>query len=157
MFSKAKHLTFSLMIVLFGVFIFTNFSTKNSENGNADAIVGTWKSSSFDYKIELFKLENEYQGKIVGIRKIRSINNKPLVDKLNPQRSLRGQPIIGMTNITSFEYNEFDEIWEDGIFYNPSTGQTIKCNISMKDNNTLEVTGFLGFALTEISMVWERM
>lgn len=157
MFSKAKHLTFSLMIVLFGVFIFTNFSTKNSENGNADAIVGTWKSASFDYKIELYKADNEYKGKIVGLRKTRSITNKPLLDKLNPQRSLRNQPVVGMTNVSGFEYNEFDEIWEDGIFYNPSTGQTIKCTIRMKDNNTLEVSGFLGFALTEISMTWERI
>lgn len=156
MFNKTKHLTFSLMIVLFGIFIFTNFSTKNSENGNADAIVGTWKSSSFDYNIELYKTNNEYEGKIVGGKKMKS-SNKPLLDKLNPQRNLRNQPIFGMTNVTDFEYNQYDEVWEDGIFYNPSTGQTIKCTIKMKDNNTLEVTGFLGFALTEISMTWKRM
>jgi uncharacterized protein (DUF2147 family) len=156
MFNKAKHLTFSLMIVLFGVFVFTNFSTKSSENGNADAIVGTWKSSSFDYNIELYKLNNEYQGKIVGVKKTK-LSSKKLLDKLNPQRSLRGKPIIGMINITDFEYNQYDEIWEDGIFYNPSTGQTMKCTITMKDNSTLEVTGFLGFALTEVSMTWKKM
>lgn len=156
MFNKAKHLTLSLMIVLVGIFVFTNFSTKVSENGNADAIVGTWKSSNLDYNIELYKSDTEYEGKIVDTKK-RVSKNKPLLDKLNPQRSLRNQPIIGMTNVTGFEYNSYDDIWEDGILYNPGTGQTMKCTISMKDNNTLEVTGFLGFALTEVSMTWKRM
>lgn len=157
MFKKAKDLTLSLMIVLLGIFIFTNFSTEVRENGNADAIVGKWKSSSFDYNIELYKSESEYEGKIIDIKKISLTKNKPLLDKLNPQRSLRNQPIIGMTNVTGFEYNQYDGIWEDGVFYNPGTGQTIKCTISMKDNNTLEVVGFLGFALTEVSMTWKRM
>ena len=46
MFNKAKHLTLSLMIVLVGIFVFTNFSTKVSENGNADAIVGLAQNAS---------------------------------------------------------------------------------------------------------------
>ena len=150
-------ITISLSIAIFVIVSFTNSSLPELDNGNADAIIGTWKSENFNYHIELYKEGEFYDGKVVWMKNPNDGTGKPIKDKLNPQRNLREKAILGMINISGFEYNQYDEIWEEGIYYNPETGQTLKGIIKLSDNNTIELTGFLGFALSEVKMIWTRM
>lgn len=147
----------SLSIAFFAMALFTNSSTPEIESGNADAIIGTWKSENFNYHIELYKEGEYYDGKIIWMKNPNDGAGQPIKDRLNPQRNLREKAILGMVNISGFEYNQYDEIWEEGIYYNPETGQTLKGIIKLVDNNTIELTGFLGFALSEVKMIWTRM
>lgn len=123
----------------------------------ADDIIGIWQPKESDYKIELFKSGGEYQGKIVWLKEPKNSKGEPKKDKLNPQRSLRAQTILGLVNITEFEFNDIDDIWEDGLIYNPMTGETMKGTIKLLDSNTIELTGFMGFSLSEVAFTWDRV
>ena len=51
----------------------------------------------------------------------------------------------------------YDKNWEDGMVYNPMTGETMKCTIQMLDKNKLELVGFVGFSLSEVKIIWNRV
>jgi uncharacterized protein (DUF2147 family) len=123
----------------------------------ADDIIGVWHPKDSDYKIELFKSDSEYHGKIIWLKEPNNSKGEPKKDKLNPQRSLRTQPILGMVNITEFEFNDIDDIWEDGLIYDPMTGETMKGTINLVNSNTIELTGFMGFSLSEVTLTWDRV
>lgn len=123
----------------------------------ADDIIGVWHPKDSEYKIEMFKIDNEYQGKIVWLKNPNNTKGEPKKDKLNPKRSLRTQTILGMINITDFEFNDIDDVWEDGLIYDPTTGETMKGTVKFVDSNTLELTGFMGFSLSEVTITWNRV
>ncbi len=122
-----------------------------------DDIVGVWKPEKEDFKVELYKEDTEFAGKIVWMKDSNEKNGKPVLDKLNPQRNKRSQPILGLEVAERFEFNTYDKNWEDGMVYNPMTGETMKCTIQMLDKNKLELVGFVGFSLSEVKIIWNRV
>jgi len=124
---------------------------------DADDIIGVWHPKDSKMNIEIFKTSDEYKGKIVWLKEPKDAKGESIKDKLNPQRNLRTQDVLGMTNLTELEYNTVDETWEDGLIYNPMTGETMKASIKMINTNTLELTGFMGFSLSEVTVTWEKV
>ena len=158
MLKNTLHFTTSLIVATLAISFFAHFSLhQKGGNDNADAIIGVWKCDNINYNVELYKEGDYYDGKIIWMKNPSDGAGNPIKDKLNPQRNLREKTVLGMINMSGFEYNQYDNIWEEGTFYNPETGQTVKGIIKLKDNNTFEMTGFLGFALSEIQMTWTRV
>ncbi len=124
---------------------------------NKDDILGVWHPKDENFNIEIFKAADEYHGKIVWLKDPKGEDGGAKLDKLNPQKNLREKPVLGLVAVKGFEFNDIDKIWEDGYIYNPMTGQSLKGAFSMVDNNTLELTGFLGFSLSEVKIIWKRM
>jgi uncharacterized protein (DUF2147 family) len=122
-----------------------------------DDVIGVWKPEKEDYKVEIYKNDTEFSGKIVWMKEANSKNGEPILDKLNPQRNRRAQPILGLEVVERFEFNNYDKSWEDGMIYNPMTGETMKCTINMLDKNTIELVGFVGFSLSEVKVLWKRV
>ncbi|HSJ67299.1 MAG TPA: DUF2147 domain-containing protein [Anditalea sp.] len=119
----------------------------------SDAIVGTWFNTEKDAKVEIFKERGKYYGKIVWLKEPRE-NNKPKIDKNNSDKSKRDRPIMGMRLLNDFEYK--NGIWEEGTIYDPKNGKTYSSTIKKKDENTLEVRGFVGISLIGRTVEWTR-
>jgi uncharacterized protein (DUF2147 family) len=47
--------------------------------------------------------------------------------------------------------------WEDGKIYDPNNGKKYSCNMKLKDNNTLEIRGYIGISLFGRTEVWTRL
>lgn len=124
---------------------------------NKDDILGVWHPKDEDFNIEIFKAEEEYHGKIVWLKNPTDGSGKAKLDKLNPQKNLRKKPILGLVAIKGFEFDDGEKIWDEGFIYNPMTGQSLKGSFKMIDSNTLELSGFLGFSLSEVQIIWKRM
>lgn len=122
-----------------------------------DDIIGIWKPEKEDFKVEIYKDDGDFSGKIIWMKNPNGKNGQPILDKLNPQRNRRAQPILGLEMAERFEFNSYDKNWEDGMIYNPMTGETMKCTIKMLDKDTLELVGFVGFSLSEIKVTWKRV
>jgi uncharacterized protein (DUF2147 family) len=121
----------------------------------ADDVMGIWLTNGKDpAKIQIFKSADKYFGKIVWL-KSPDENGKPKVDSKNPDESKRNQQIMGLVILQGFKFNGSDE-WEDGKIYDPESGKTYSCYISLKDNNTLKVRGFVGISLLGRTEVWSR-
>jgi uncharacterized protein (DUF2147 family) len=120
---------------------------------SSDAIVGTWFNTEKDAKVEIFREGGKYYGKVVWLQEPRE-DGRPKVDKNNTDKSKRDRPIMGMRLLNDFKFK--NGTWEDGTIYDPKNGKTYSATIKKKDENTLEVRGFVGISLIGRTVEWTR-
>jgi uncharacterized protein (DUF2147 family) len=121
----------------------------------ADDITGIWLTAGKQpAKIQIYKSGEQYFGKITWLQNPTD-NGKPKVDKKNPEENKRNTPIIGLVILRGFKFDGDDE-WESGKIYDPESGKTYSCFISLKDKNTMKVRGYVGISLLGRTEIWTR-
>lgn len=124
---------------------------------NGDQLVGVWKPSDGRSLIKIDKIGNKYYGRIVWLIEPNDENGKPRTDINNPDESLQDVPLKGYRILKDFIYDEEEGLWAEGTIYDPKNGSTYSCNIELKDENTIEVRGYIGTAVFGRTDVWTRM
>jgi len=132
--------------------LFTNAAAQQNSH---DAITGTWMVQDGSAKIKIEKVNGKFNGKMVWIKNPNDKNGKPLLDSKNPDVSLRNRPQLGLMLLENFAYDE-DNLWNGGTIYDPDGGKTYSCKITMKDNQTIELRGYVGISLFGRTEVWKR-
>jgi uncharacterized protein (DUF2147 family) len=121
---------------------------------NADDIVGIWLTGGKEpAKIQVYKSGNKYFGKIVWL-KYPEKDGQPRVDRKNPEKNKQSQQIIGIVILNNFKFE--DDEWNDGKIYDPESGKTYSCVLSLKGKNVLNVRGYVGVSLFGRTEVWNR-
>jgi len=127
-----------------------------------DKIVGLWITPRNDCKIEIFKSGIKYSGRIAWLKEPLfptdddgGMAGRPVVDRENPNPSLRSRTLIGLRLMEGFTYSG-SNIWQNGTIYNPDNGKTYKCKMTLSAPNRLEVKGFIGIPLLGATSVWTR-
>jgi uncharacterized protein (DUF2147 family) len=124
---------------------------------DGDRLVGLWEPSNGKVRVKIEKIGSKYFGKIVWLREPLDPTTKaPKVDKNNPDESMRNVPIKGYRLLKDFSYSEKDE-WKDGTIYDPENGSVYNCVINMKDENTLDIRGYIGVKALGRTDVWKRI
>lgn len=136
------------LILLLTAISFAGFSQ------TSDAIVGEWINSSGEAHIEIFKKSNKFFGKIVSLKEPKDDKGNIKTDFKNPSENLRKRPILGLELLNNFVYDNGK--WVDGTIYDPKTGKTYSCNLSIKSNGDLNVRGYVGISLIGRSDTWKR-
>ena len=139
-----RHFRFA---ILFGAFLFS------SAFAAGDDVLGTWLTGDKDGWVEVTRKDNGLSGKITG-----SPNDDPdrsTVDDKNPDPELRDRELIGLEILTGFEFDGKDK-WKGGTIYDPNSGKTYKCIITIVDKDTLKVRGYIGFSLIGRTETWTR-
>lgn len=141
----------TVLLVLFVAFL----GQRAWSQAKADDIVGYWQTRGKNpAKIQIYKSGDWYAGKIVWLTEATE-NGRPKVDKKNPDVARRNQPIIGLPILSGFKFDGGDE-WEEGKIYDPESGKTYSCYLSLKDKNTLKVRGYIGVSLLGRTEYWTR-
>lgn len=134
-------------VVLFAVLSFTCWA------GQGD-VEGRWLSGDGDGWIEITLLADSLTGVIAG-----SPNTKPedpaRYDDKNPDPALRDRPLDGMAIMSGFKYAGGGR-WTGGTIYDPNSGKTYKCTLTLVDRDTLKVRGYIGVSLFGRSDTWTR-
>jgi uncharacterized protein (DUF2147 family) len=126
-----------------------------SAQTKADDIVGVWLTGGKEpAKIQVYKASDKYFGKIVWLKNPDK-DGKPKVDSKNPDKAKQGQKIMGLVILQNFKFDDDDE-WNDGKIYDPESGKTYSCNLSLNGNNTLKVRGYIGISLLGRTETWTR-
>ncbi|TDX00616.1 DUF2147 domain-containing protein [Dinghuibacter silviterrae] len=121
----------------------------------ADDVTGTWLThGDKPAKVNIFRSGDKYYGKIVWLQ-IPLMDGKPAVDKNNPDPSKQTQPLLGLQLLKGFHFA--DDEWDDGNIYDPESGKTYKCTMSLKDPQTLKVRGYIGISMFGRTEVWTRV
>lgn len=136
---------FLLMLTLLVSMIASSFA-----QDKGDAIVGEWLSSSKEGKILVYRQGNKYFGKVSWGK------NGGRLDTKNPDEKLRSRAIIGSVILKDFVFDGDDE-WEDGTIYDPNSGKTYSCKMSLNGANKLKIRGFIGISLLGRTEVWDRV
>lgn len=141
-----KKLILALMIFMGGIL--------TSMGQSKDDIVGKWLTEEGKAKIEVYKKGDKYFGKIVWLKEPNNPDGSPKVDKENPDEKMKSRKILGMELLQNFEFD--DDEWEDGTIYDAESGKTYSCVITMSDNNTLDVRGYIGVSWIGRTTKWTR-
>ncbi|WP_214225406.1 DUF2147 domain-containing protein [Pedobacter sp. B4-66] len=139
---------FSLMLLLTAI-SFSGFTQ------NKDAILGKWINSTGEAHVEITKKSDKYYGKIVWLKETK--DNKGIVkaDLKNPDANLKTRPILGLEILKDFVFT--GSKWTDGTIYDPKSGKTYSCNMTLKDSGLLNMRGYVGISLIGRSEVWKRV
>lgn len=78
--------------------------------------------------------------------------NAPPNDANNPDRALRGRPLIGVAVLSGFARNRSGDL--QGSAYDPKSGRSYRAYLSLNANGTLRVTGCV--LLICRSQTWRR-
>ncbi len=140
----------SLISTLFLLFFSTSILVKaQSEN----AILGLWYNTEKTAKVEILKKGSSFIGKIVWL-KDPNPGGKPAVDKDNPDSKLKSRPLMGLNLLEGLKFDS--GMWEDGTIYDPKTGKTYSCQVTLKSKEVLEVKGYIGFSLIGRTVEWTK-
>ncbi len=118
---KFIKLTF-LIALIFTLVSFTDDSEK---------IVGIWFTDDKSSKIQIYKVDSEYFGKIIWM----SPNGK--------KEDLKVKPTIGYQIFRKFTY-ESKNTWTGGQVSDPRSGMTVSGKMTLKNEKTLSVRGYVG-------------
>ncbi|MBT3621986.1 MAG: DUF2147 domain-containing protein [Flavobacteriales bacterium] len=121
---------------------------------NAD-IVGEWFNAEKDAVITIFEDGETISGKITWMKLPNDADGTPKTDPLNPDESLRTRARLGMVMMSGFAYDE-GNVWDDGSLYDPKKGKTYSGMMTLKDANTLDLRGYIGFSFIGRSSTWTR-
>jgi uncharacterized protein (DUF2147 family) len=151
---KTKHM--KRFITLIALLVLASSSAVYSQTNAGDAILGVWETGNGKARVKITKSGNYYYGRIVWLREPNNEEGKPKVDKNNPNENERQTPLLGLRLLKSFEYKG-DNLWEDGTIYDPESGSTYNCKISLQDENTMNIRGYIGISAFGRTDVWKRV
>ncbi|WP_443946774.1 DUF2147 domain-containing protein [Pedobacter sp. AW1-32] len=119
-----------------------------------DEIVGRWQNSSGEGQIEIYKKGSKYYGKLAWMKEP-NLDGKPKVDTKNPEDNLKKRPLLNLEILKDFSYK--DGKWTDGTIYDPKSGKTYSCNMTLKSTDVLNVRGYVGVSLLGRTEVFKRV
>jgi uncharacterized protein (DUF2147 family) len=135
---------------LFLLFFFMATLVKaQSEN----SILGVWYNTEKTAKVEILKKGTTFIGKIVWL-KDPNPGGRPVLDKDNPDPKLKSRPLMGLNLLEGLKYDS--GMWEGGTIYDPKTGKTYSCQVTLKSKEVLEVKGYYGFSLIGRTVEWTK-
>jgi uncharacterized protein (DUF2147 family) len=137
------------ILLLFTAFGFSGYSQSK------DAVVGEWLNASADAHVEIYKRNSKYFGKIVWLKNPKNEKGANKTDVKNPDESLQSKPLQGLEILRDFVFD--GDKWTDGKIYDPKSGKTYSCNITLRDDGNLNIRGYIGLSFIGRSEVWKRI
>ena len=101
-------------------------SLKTFAQNNSDAIIGKWlKTNKEDLIIEVYKVNDEYKGRISWSKD----DKKP----------------VGFIMLENLKYDQISKKWEGGKIRDPNSSRRYNATASMNLDGTLELIGAIYF------------
>ncbi|HVA55299.1 MAG TPA: DUF2147 domain-containing protein [Gammaproteobacteria bacterium] len=151
-----KHIRYLLMMAMLLI------SSVIFGANQADAILGVWTTQDGKARVEIVQQNGLYLGQIVWLKEPlypadddQGMSGKAKVDRMNPDASLKTRPIIGLPLVNGFHYAGADA-WTGGTIYDPESGKTYSCKISLMSDGALRVRGYVGILLFGRTEIWQR-
>ena len=120
-----------------------------------DEYLGLWYTKDNESIIEIYKVGNEFFGKIVWLEEPYEEDGSIKLDDENPDEARRNDPILGLVILRNFTVKDVVKL-EYGTIYDPKNGKTYDCNIKMEDGD-MKIRGYvLGIPLLGRTATWTR-
>jgi len=139
------------------------FALSAAQAAGPDAVVGKWLNGKQTAHVEIYQAGGKYYGKIVWLKEPlypaddkKGMAGKQKVDRENPDAAKRSQPILGLVILRDFSFIR-DNLWEDGMIYDPENGKDYKCKMTLESPDVLNVRGFIGISLIGRTDTWTRV
>jgi uncharacterized protein (DUF2147 family) len=104
---------------------------KSSSTDDSEKIIGVWFTDDKTSKIQIYKTDNQYFGKIIWLASKGS------------KEDLKVKPTLGYQIFRKFTF-EGKNVWSGGQVSDPRSGMTVSGKMTLKNENTLNVRGYVG-------------
>jgi len=140
-------------VIAFGTL---SFDLQKEKENPGDRLVGIWEPSNGRSRIKVDRIGNKYYGRVVWLIEPNDADGNPRTDINNPNPDLRNVPLRGFRMCKDFVY-QGDDTWSEGTLYDPNNGSTYSGTIKMRDDNTLDMRGYIGVEAIGRTAVWKRL
>ncbi len=143
--------TFGIISVVIALLSFGQAAPAEAQQDpGADAIVGTWADARGEMLVEFSRCGAAYCARIVGLPG----GDKAAVDVRNPDRSLRGRPLIGLQIIEGLRFEGPDR-YVGGAMYAPQRGVNVDVSFEMVSPEVMRAT--VSRLVFRRTIEWERV
>ncbi len=118
-------------------------------------VEGVWLSADGTGWINIELGDQGLLGSIAGSPDESGDRQPSDTDVLNPDPALRDRLLLGLTIMDGFSYAGEGK-WKNGRIYDPNSGKTYKCKVTLVNENTLQLRGYIGFSLLGRTETWTR-
>ncbi len=126
-----------------------------------DSILGHWVMPDGSALIEVYKVDVSYSVRIIGLREqlftvadVGAPVGQSRLDIHNPDANKRERSLIDLDIAWGLIHE--NGVWLGGDIYDPGSGNTYSCELTLEPGGFLKVRGYLGFSLLGRSMHWQR-
>lgn len=126
----------------------------------AAKILGVWQTAEKDAYFEVYEQGGKYFGKVTWMKEDKYPEGDkeagvPKHDRENPDETLRDRPLQGLVFLKDFAY-EGEGKYKGGTIYDPKSGKTYKCTLTLTEEGELKVRGYVGISAFGRTEVWTR-
>jgi uncharacterized protein (DUF2147 family) len=146
--------TIAVLAAFLAISFVSSAAHAQPSRSGADAVLGTWTTAEGKSKVEVYSCEGGYCAKIIWIRDSLK-NGRPVADDKNPDETLRNRPVLGLEIMKGFEYDG-DAVWKRGKIYDPESGNLYSAKMTLVNDSTLELRGYVLVPLFGRTETWTR-
>ncbi len=121
----------------------------------SNTIEGVWITADNDSLIEFQVQDDKLVGLIAGSISDPEHNEFAGYDENNPDPGLRDRSLHRLAIFTGLRASGSKK-WKCQV-YDPSSGKTYRCTLTVVDNDTLKVRGYVGLSILGRTQVWTRL
>lgn len=114
-----------------------------------------WLTENKRAKVKIDHCQSNPQalcGAIIWLSEPKNDKGQDKTDIHNPDPALQSRPVLGLHMLKNFVKGDGE--WVDGEIYNPQNGKTYSCTMSVNDDGTLRVHGYVGIELLGETQQW---
>lgn len=119
-----------------------------------DSVAGEWITPETKARVQISREGDEFIGKIVWLKEPEK-NGKAVLDDKNPDEKLRMRPVLGLTILRGFKHDG-ENTWSGGKVYDPESGNDYSGTLTLRDDTTLELRGYVLIPLFGRTETWKR-
>ena len=137
--------------------ILAPMAAQNALNNSADNIVGTYSGKQGDdpFRVKIVRLaDGTYRGQIVWMERDRDAQGNKILDKKNPDKTLRNKPADRIVIFSGLRYDSKEHCWNGTKIYDPQRGLRAKMEARFTADGQLRVKGTL-MGISE-SVYWKK-
>jgi len=119
---------------------------------------GRWYAEGGAAQVDIARCQEALCGRVVWLRSPFDENGCPLTDRENPDEALRERSVIGLEILRDLKpAPEVLGSWTGGHIYDPTSGRTYGCNLSLDGPDRIRLRGYLGITLLGRTTTWIRV
>lgn len=121
----------------------------NAQKLESNLIIGKWLNYDKTEILEITKANNNFVGHIFWMKNSKDKKGNLKLDKNNPDKKLRNQPILGSQSLFGLQYENGK--WVNGKMYSHKKGGTVKFKVISISSTKLVIKISIGFFSKEIT------
>ncbi len=117
----------------------------------ADDILGIYHLPN-SLQVEIYSTGDHFEGKIVSVA---GFNNGDMTDIHNPNRSKRGDSLVGKIIIHELKFDSESKQWRKGKMYSPDKGMIVNLKVTEVGKDEISIVGSKYFFRK--TMKWKKV